>query len=116
MKDGADNHQETDKRAIVAKTNSGYGFRKPKLERKRGSKRNLGSIRKPVDLSAETIISHCFGQRLRTVPPRNTNKPERTALAELRNQFLPSTSDRSSVQILKCSQEGFMSPKLPKPS
>lgn len=71
MEEGGDNHQETDKSAIVTKTNSGWGFRKPKLERKLGSEWNLGFIRKHMDLSAKTIISHCLGQRgtPRTVPP-----------------------------------------------
>lgn len=63
MEEGRDNHQETDKSAIITKANSGWGFRKPKLERKRNSKRDLGFIRKHMDLSAETTISHCLHQR-----------------------------------------------------
>lgn len=49
MGERRDNHQEADKSAIVTKTNSGWGFRKPKLERKCSSKWNLGFIRKHVD-------------------------------------------------------------------
>lgn len=78
MEERRDNHQEADKSAIVTKTNSGWGFRKPKLERKRSSKWNLGFIRKHVDWSAEAIIPHCLGQRgtPKAVPPRETRKDD----------------------------------------
>lgn len=93
-----DNHQETDRSAIVTKTNSGGGCRKPKLERKCNSKWNLGFVRKHVDSSAKSSISHCLPQRGTTpgtVSPPDTKKPERTISAEL-SQFAPSTPSPDS--------------------
>lgn len=96
-----DNHQETDKSAIVTKTNSGWGFRKPKLERKCNSEWNLGFIRKHVALPAETIISHCWGQRgtPRMVPHE--------ALRNQKGQFQQNWGINSFLQLLVAAKSKF---------
>lgn len=112
MEEGRDNHQETDKRAIVKQANSGGGFRKPKLERKPGNRWDLGFIRKLVDSSAETTISRCLHQRGTT--PRWSSHQTLRARKDKSSRIEDSICPFSSwEEILKCTQEGFMSPQRP---